>query len=91
MILKYMHLGCIFQMHVLKNKYFSQNWNFMIFNLNKKMTNLKQDEAKLKKEAEQDVVKPKICKLEASEDADVKKYYKSYDSIKELIITFITL
>ena len=36
----------------------------------------------MKKEAERDVVKPKICKLEASEDADVKKYYKGVTNTK---------
>ena len=30
----------------------------------------------MKKEAEKDVVKPKICRLEESDDADVKKYFK---------------
>ena len=30
----------------------------------------------MKKEAEQDVVKPKICRLEDSDEADVKKYFK---------------
>jgi len=34
------------------------------------------DDDKLKKEAEKDVVKPKICRLEESDDADVKKYFK---------------
>ena len=36
----------------------------------------------MKKEAERDVVKPKICQLEESEDADVKKYFKGETNTK---------
>ena len=35
-----------------------------------------QDDDKLRQEAEKDVVKPKLCRLEKSDDADVKKYFK---------------
>ena len=35
-----------------------------------------QDDDKLRQEAEKDVVKPKLCRLEKSDEADVKKYFK---------------
>merc|ERR1712086_466572 len=34
------------------------------------------DDDKLRQEAETDVVKPKLCRLEKSDEADVKKYFK---------------
>ena len=35
------------------------------------------DEEKLRKEAEKDIVKPKICPVEAIDDAEVKKLYRN--------------
>merc|ERR1711962_559171 len=48
------------------------------------------DDEKLKKEAEKDVVKPKICRLEESDEADVKKYFKKENKTKPAIPPTIT-
>ena len=44
----------------------------------------------MKKEAEKDVVKPKICRLEESDEADVKKYFKKENKTKPAIPPTIT-